>query len=90
MAGGLDGCASWAIVHPVDMLKTAVQGAAATPAGAAPASLWQVVRQNGRAHGWQWLTRGFAASQQRSFVVQQNVALLLLYMCTHYYYNTYM
>lgn len=23
MAGGLDGCASWAIVHPVDVLKTA-------------------------------------------------------------------
>ncbi len=69
MAGGLSGCASWAIVHPVDVLKTAVLGAAATPAGAAPASLWQVVRQNVRAHGWQWLTRGFAASQQRSFVV---------------------
>lgn len=66
--GGMAGMASWAVVHPVDVLKSRVQTLPITAPKAERKVLYQL-KKGLQAEGPQMLRRGFMASMQRSFIM---------------------
>ena len=66
VAGGSAGCLTWALVYPVDMIKTRIQTAPLTK----PRSELQMLtvgRQIVEKHGWRYLFRGFGVTLIRAF-----------------------
>uniref|UniRef100_A0A1Y1KAE3 Mitochondrial basic amino acids transporter n=1 Tax=Photinus pyralis TaxID=7054 RepID=A0A1Y1KAE3_PHOPY len=66
MAGGLAGCASWAIVYPVDVVKSRLQidGMNGAPKYK---SAWDCCRKSIASEGYAFLTRGLTPTLIRAF-----------------------
>eukprot|EP01062_Namystynia_karyoxenos_P038086 TRINITY_DN27680_c0_g1_i2.p1 TRINITY_DN27680_c0_g1~~TRINITY_DN27680_c0_g1_i2.p1 ORF type:complete len:312 (+),score=51.21 TRINITY_DN27680_c0_g1_i2:92-937(+) len=62
-AGGCAGVAAWASIYPIDVIKTHWQTGRRMGAASAAA----VAAAGVRAHGWQWLVRGLAATLLRAW-----------------------
>jgi solute carrier family 25 carnitine/acylcarnitine transporter 20/29 len=71
-AGGCAGCLTWAIVYPVDVIKTHVQTAALdTPLS--KLSMFHVGKSLAAQHGWRYLFRGLGITLVRAFPVNGTI-----------------
>ena len=72
LAGGLSGSVTWAIIYPIDVIKTHIQTA---PLQTDPAELrvWAVGRRLVRQHGWRHLFRGLGVCILRGFPVNGTI-----------------
>lgn len=71
-AGGCAGCLTWAVVYPIDVIKTRVQTAALdTPLSRL--SMWHVGKQIVHEHGWRHLFRGLPITLVRAFPVNGTI-----------------
>mmetsp|Transcript_2575 Transcript_2575/g.3444 ORF Transcript_2575/g.3444 Transcript_2575/m.3444 type:complete len:384 (+) Transcript_2575:244-1395(+) len=66
IAGGSAGCITWALVYPVDMIKTRIQTAPLTTPNSELRML-EVGRNLVQKHGWRYLFRGFGVTILRAF-----------------------
>ena len=72
IAGGIAGSATWAIVYPVDVIKTHVQTMPLdTPR--AKLSMYRVGSQIVAQHGWRHLFRGLGITLIRAFPVNGTI-----------------
>lgn len=79
IAGGFAGAITWAIVYPVDVIKTRIQTAPLdTPR--AQLTIWKVGQTIVRQHGWRYLFRGLGVALVRAFPV--NATLFPIYEFT--------
>jgi len=67
-AGGLSGTLSWAIVYPLDLIKTRIQSLPHN-CRARERGLVRVGSDVVRRHGWRALYRGFGITMMRAFPV---------------------
>lgn len=68
-AGGVSGCFTWAIVYPVDVIKTRIQ----TSPMDTPVSFLGAGRQIVRQHGWRTMFRGLGITLIRAFPVNGTI-----------------
>ncbi|XP_065661368.1 mitochondrial basic amino acids transporter isoform X10 [Hydra vulgaris] len=73
LTGGLSGVMSWAIVYPVDVIKTRIQAKGIIPIGQYK-STYDCFLVSCREEGLAWFFRGFGATMLRAFPV--NAAIL--------------
>jgi hypothetical protein len=66
LAGGLAGVASCALTHPIDVVKSVMQGSSGVKGGC---SISETVMHLNRVHGGKWFVRGIAPTLLRAFVV---------------------
>lgn len=69
LAGGSSGCLTWAVVYPVDVIKTRIQ----TSSLNTPVSFLGAGRQLVTQHGWSILFRGLGVTLVRAFPVNGTV-----------------
>jgi solute carrier family 25 carnitine/acylcarnitine transporter 20/29 len=71
-AGGCAGCLTWAIVYPIDVIKTTVQ-TAALDAPLSTLSIFNVGKRLAAQHGWRYLWRGLGITLIRAFPVNGTI-----------------
>jgi solute carrier family 25 (mitochondrial carnitine/acylcarnitine transporter), member 20/29 len=69
IAGGASGCITWAVVYPVDVVKTHIQ---TTPLDS-PVSFVGSARHLAAKHGWSVLFRGLGITLFRAFPVNGTI-----------------
>jgi solute carrier family 25 carnitine/acylcarnitine transporter 20/29 len=67
-AGGIAGSCSWAVIYPIDFVKSRIQ-ALPLDCGGAERSMGHVLREAVRHRGWRALYRGFGVTVLRAFPV---------------------
>jgi solute carrier family 25 carnitine/acylcarnitine transporter 20/29 len=76
LAGGLAGCASWAVIYPADVLKSVIQ-ASPPETKAADLAMLPLARRLFRAHGFRYFYTGLGVTMLRAFPV--NAATFYFY-----------
>jgi len=79
VAGGLSGCFTWAVVYPIDVVKTKVQTASLT-SPRSELQMFTIVKGLVKNHGWRYLFRGFGVTILRAFPT--NATLFPVYELT--------
>jgi hypothetical protein len=81
IAGGLSGCFTWALVYPVDVIKTRIQTADLNMRSK-DRRVFRLGRQLVRENGWKYLYRGLGVTMVRAFPV--NAIIFPVYEMVNY------
>ena len=80
LAGGIAGSLSWAVIYPIDLIKSRIQALSLSTISKSKLSIWKVAENTLRQQGWQSLYRGLGITLFRAFPV--NAIILPTYELT--------
>lgn len=68
-AGGVSGSVTWAMVYPIDVIKTRIQTSPMETTKPSHLQVWHVGKSIAQQHGWRYLFRGLNVTLIRAFPV---------------------
>lgn len=69
LAGGIAGSFSWAVIYPMDLIKSRIQALSLTTTSKTKLCIWNVAKNTIQQHGWKSLYQGLGITVLRAFPV---------------------